>query len=113
LPPAGVCVSPCSFECVKTIVVDNKERVIASLRQTLNMVQTLDAAHGNGGSGGDEAGTGASVVSPTAAQSASVSRWPRALAKVRIALKLPFLTAQAIQEYAASGTSAPLAFPHY
>ena len=81
-----------SYECVKTIVVDNKQRVIASLRQTLNMVQTLDAAHGS--SGGDDSG----AVSPASAQSAAVGRWHRALVKVRIALKLPFLTAQAIQE---------------
>jgi hypothetical protein len=80
-----------SYECVKTIVVDNKQHVIASLRQTLNMVQTLDAAHG---SSGDDGG----AVSPTSAQSAAVGRWHRALVKVRIALKLPFLTAQAIQE---------------
>jgi hypothetical protein len=83
-----------SYECVKTIVVDNKQRVIASLRQTLNMVQTLDAAHGSGGSSGDDSG----AISPTSAQSAAVGRWHRALVKVRIALKLPFLTAQAIQE---------------
>ncbi len=82
-----------SYECVKTIVIDNKQRVIASLRQTLNMVQTLDAAHGSGSSGDDSG-----AVSPNSAQSAAVGRWHRALVKVRIALKLPFLTAQAIQE---------------